>query len=143
MDKKKVCVIILDGMPYSILNGLLNNGIMPHLEKIYNNSKRGIIQSDIPITPIVWSSMVTWKTPFQTGFSDVRTIDKFYNIYKQSIGRKNIWAYLNEKGIRCGLFNAPYIYPVQKINGFMTTGKEGGGTNTYRDFTYPYSQKIK
>lgn len=141
MNKKKVCVIILDGMPYSILNGLLNIGIMPNLANVYNNAKKGVIQSAIPITPLVWSSMITGKTPYQSGICDVRSIDRYYNIYKRTIGRDNIFTALNANGIRTGIFNAPYVDPVYRVNGFFTTGK--GGPGKHRDIAYPYTLKKK
>ena len=135
----KVAVIVLDGMSFEILDSVFQKGLMPYLKSLSDNGTNLKIQTDIPLTSSAWAAMVTGKAPFESGFNDARSIDKDYNICKRTLATKTIWDQVNEYGKKVGIYNAPYIDPVPKVDGFMVTGKAGPSSN--RDFGYPYNLK--
>ena len=137
----KVAVIVLDGMGYEVLEILFQKDAMPYLKELSSTGTNLTLQTDIPLTGSSWASMVTGKKPFESGFNDAQSINSQYQICQRSLATDTIWHLLNNAGKSVGLFNAPYVYPVFKLNGFCVTGKGGGGNTRRRDFTYPYSIK--
>ena len=64
----EVWVIGLDGADWDQLDPMIARGEMPHLASLRDGGAAGILRSDMPmISPILWTSIGTGKTPDQHG----------------------------------------------------------------------------
>ncbi len=136
----RIIVIGLDGATFDVLDPLMQDGHMPHLQTVVGQGTSGILESTKPpITPAAWTTFMTGKGPGRHGIIDfekydVRTNTLAFN-HTQAILEKTIWEILSEKGKRVGSINLPMTYPPREVNGFMVSGFET--PNTDAEFTYP------
>lgn len=132
----------LDGGSWNLLEPLMNQGIMPNLQKLVKKGSSGVLQSTIPpYTAPAWVSSTTGVNPGKHGvfgFTEKKngvTTGNFVDSTHLRVAR--IWNYINNTGGTCGLINVPITYPVETVNGFMVpcffTPLEK------RDYTYPES----
>ena len=67
----RVLIIGLDGATWNVLDPLIENGVLPNLEKLAKNGTRGILESTIPpITACAWPSFYTGRVPGNHGVFD-------------------------------------------------------------------------
>lgn len=124
---KKIFVLALDGVPYSLLNKLFEYGIMPNFKKLVNDFNFCEMDSvQPPISSVAWTSFMTGKNPAGHniyGFieREPETMDVFVPT-SINIKSKTIWEYLSELGKRVFTINVPVTYPPKEINGISICG---------------------
>ena len=74
---KKVAVIGLDGVPFSLLEHLFDSGVMPNLASIAGHGTLVKMETTLPaVSSVAWTSFMTGTTPGEHGifgFTDLRT----------------------------------------------------------------------
>ena len=125
--KKRICVVGLDGVPYSLLRRFTRDGTMPALGEIINKGTLSKMRVTLPeISSVSWSSFMTGVNPGTHGifgFTDIKE-----NSYKMSFPSFNdlkaetFWDRLAKKGKRCVVINQPSTYPARPINGVLISG---------------------
>ncbi len=140
MNKQKVLVIGLDGVPLSLIEGWAKEGLLPTFQRVMEEGAVGLLKSTIPPTSgPSWSSFMTGKNPGKTGIYDfLYRREGTYNFPPVNANRrdgKSLWRLLSEEGRRVGVLNVPMSYPVEEVNGFLIAG----WMTPYnaRDFIYP------
>jgi predicted AlkP superfamily phosphohydrolase/phosphomutase len=124
---KKIFVLALDGVPYSLLSKLFEYGIMPNFKQLVNNQNFRTMNSvHPPISSVAWTSFMTGKNPAGHniyGFieREPETMEVFVPT-SINIKSKTIWEYLSELGKRVFTINVPVTYPPKKINGISICG---------------------
>lgn len=118
---KRVAVIGLDGIPWHILNKLLEYNAMPNLRKIIKNSLRGVLKSTVPPwTPPAWTSITTGVNPGKHGVFGFVKLTKNYNtriINSLDVHYPRIHEMVALAGLKSVCINLPLTYPIAKING--------------------------
>lgn len=75
-NKKKVCVIGLDGTPYSLLRSLSDAGELPNLRRIFDAGTLAPMTTSLPeISSVAWPAFMTGKNPAKHGifgFTDLK-----------------------------------------------------------------------
>ena len=79
----RAVVIGIDGADWKIIDALVAEGRMPHLEGLRSRGVRGQIETlhDIPLSPVIWTSVATGKTAAKHGIgvsrmgADIDAID--------------------------------------------------------------------
>ena len=67
----RVIVVGLDGATDDILQLLMRRGCIPHMQRIYGQSSRGVLLSTMPpVTAPAWVAMATGLNPGRTGVID-------------------------------------------------------------------------
>lgn len=134
----------LDGATFDVIDKFKDNELVC-LRRIINRGVRGILQSTFPpVTGPAWVACATGKNPGKTGVFDFlnRTTIETYGTRRLSSAEfkraRSFWDYLNNNGIRVGIWNYPMLYPPYPINGFMISGL---GCSPDDDFTYPKALK--
>ncbi|MHA1834575.1 MAG: alkaline phosphatase family protein, partial [Candidatus Baldrarchaeia archaeon] len=134
----KVLVIGLDGGTWNIIKPLVEAGKLPTIAKLMREGCYGDLESSLPsVTYPAWKCYSTGKNPGKLGVYhfmgiDVRKRKSFFNS-SNHFKSKELWDYLSQDNITCGVIGMPTTYPPKKINGFMVSEfvpKEVG-------FTYP------
>src|SRR6516164_8319438 len=73
----KTVLIGLDGATYTILDPLIELGLMPNLDRLMQEGARAILKStNHPLTPPAWTSLMTGRTPGHHGIFDFVRVDR-------------------------------------------------------------------
>lgn len=118
----------LDGGTFSILDGLMEDGVMPFLKSFIASGVRGTLMSTVPpITPTAWTSMMTGRTPGNHGIFDFFRFESPNSRYVRFISSRNIacetiWSIVSRQDLRVTSLNFPVMVPVRPINGFIVPG---------------------
>ncbi|MBI4228820.1 MAG: alkaline phosphatase family protein [Deltaproteobacteria bacterium] len=129
----RVLVISLAEATMDLIIPWAEAGLLPTFKSLMSEGTSGPLRSQIPlITPQVWGTIVTGKSPGYHGLFDFwqRGPDgRFREINGSDMKGKPIWQILSKNGIRSGIVNIPFTYPPQKINGFMISGEDAPGAH--------------
>jgi len=125
--KKRVCVIGLDGVPYSLLLKLAQTGIMPATGKLIDSGHLHKLRASLPeISAVSWTNFMTGTNPATHGifgFTDLKTNSyelRFPNFL--DLKKETFWDLLSNKKKRCIIINQPSTYPARQINGILISG---------------------
>jgi predicted AlkP superfamily phosphohydrolase/phosphomutase len=139
--RPRVLVITLAEATFDLIQPMMNAGKLPTFARLMAGGAWGRLQSQVPfVTPQMCGTVVTGRSPGEHGLMD------FYQRgddgkYRETLGSDllapPIWRLLGERGFRCGIINAPFSYPPEKINGFMIAGEDAPGA--HRSIAYPNS----
>ena len=68
MKKSKVLLIGWDAADWKAIHPLLDQGLMPNLEKLINEGTMGNLATlNPPLSPMLWTSIATGKRPYKHG----------------------------------------------------------------------------
>lgn len=148
MKGAKSIVLGWDGATWDLLLPLVEQGLMPHLQRLIKQGATGIMESTIPpLTPTAWMSIYTGMNPGKHGVfsfskkprqaASAAAIAQIELISSIDAISFRLWHLLNVQGIRTGLINLPLTFPAEKINGFMLTGMMTPGGLTRQGNSYP------
>jgi predicted AlkP superfamily phosphohydrolase/phosphomutase len=125
--KKRVCVIGLDGVPYSLLLDLARKGVMPSIARLLDRGHLHKLKASLPeISAVSWTDFMTGAnsgahgifgfTDFKTNSYDLR-FPNFLDVKKETF-----WDVLGKRDKKCIIINQPSTYPARKINGTLISG---------------------
>lgn len=120
---KKVFILGIDGMPYSLMQSEYIQSLMPGLHTLCKQNNLHRMNSVFPvISSVAWTSFSTGCNPGEHGifgFTD-RQYNPFQIMIPTSVNRKQlpIWSQLpkNKKKI---VINVPLTYPPEPLYGYM------------------------
>src|SRR5687767_14497722 len=142
---RKVLLLGLDGITYSVLKPAFEAGHMPRYKELLDRSASGILTSTVPpYTPPGWTSIFTGVNPGKHGIFGFTLGNVQQNrglVRLDKVTAPAIWNAANAQGKRIGLFNIPMTYPAPPVDGWAISGMltpEGGG-QTPENFTHPES----
>lgn len=124
----KTMLIGLDGATFSILNPLMEQGIMPFLKQLMASGVSGKLLSTVPPnTPAAWTSITTGRGPGNHGIIDYVRFESPDSKYLRFNGSNNvasetIWSIVSRHGLRTTSLNFPLMTPPLPINGFIVPG---------------------
>lgn len=125
--KNKVCVIGLDGVPYSLLQNLAQQGVMPYTAELLDSGYLHKMKASLPeISAVSWTNFMTGSNPgthgifgftdFKKGSYDLR-FPNFLDLQKETF-----WDTLGKQKKKSIIINQPSTYPARKINGTLISG---------------------
>ncbi len=122
MNKKKLLLVGWDGADWDVIYPLIEQGLMPNLERLVENGVSGNIATLEPaFSPMLWTSIATGKTADKhgvLGFSEPspnnKSIRPISGLTRQV---KAIWNILQQNG--CKVHNIGWwpSHPAEPING--------------------------
>jgi predicted AlkP superfamily phosphohydrolase/phosphomutase len=126
-SRKRVCVVGLDGVPYSMLIELARSGIMSTVTRLLDIGYLHRMKASLPeISAVSWTNFMTGTNPgshgifgftdFKPGSYEIR-LPNFLDLKADTI-----WDILAERGLKSIVINQPSTYPARKINGVMVSG---------------------
>jgi len=124
MKREKVLLIGWDAADWKIINPLIDQGLMPNLEKLINGGTiSNFATLDPPYSPMLWTSMSTGKRPYKHGvhgFSELspdgKTVRPVMSISRKT---KAIWNMLSEHELKTHVVGWWPSHPAEEINGTM------------------------
>ena len=124
MKTNRLIIVGLDGVPYTMLKGFAENGIMPNTEQLIRDGRMSAMHSTVPeISCVAWSSIITGVNPGQHGiFGFMDLHPGSYNMRfpnYNDLKAEPFWNCCNGKSI---ILNVPATYPVRQMNGVHVSG---------------------
>lgn len=123
----------LDGATFTVLDSLVDAGIMPNLEKFYRSGTRTeLLSTPIPITPQAWTSMATGRSAGNHGLHDFVRFEVgergiFLRINNSRDNHcESIWRYASRSGRRVTVLNYFGTAPPEPIDGHCMPGFTSG-----------------
>ncbi len=119
----------LDGATYSVLDPLMEQGLMPNLQKCRAAGVRCLLESTpLPITPQAWTTLATGRSMGHHGIHDFVRVEQTDSgvILRFNTGRdrhvSTIWKYLSDCGKRITALNYYGLAPAEPVNGHTMPG---------------------
>ena len=124
----RTLLIGLDGATFSILDPLMDQGVMPFLKSFFAEGARAGLRTIVPpLTPPAWTSLMTGRTPGQHGVFDFFRMDspvsrhiRFFN--SNDVQCETIWSLASAGGLRTTTINYPAMFPPPHISGYVVPG---------------------
>jgi predicted AlkP superfamily phosphohydrolase/phosphomutase len=124
----KAVLIGLDGATFSILDPLMDRGVMPYLKGLIAKGVRAPLNSVIPpLTPPAWTSLMTGLRPGRHGvfdfFQKESPDSRYFRFAAASdIQSETIWSLASAHGRRVTALNFPLMFPPPQVNGSVVPG---------------------
>jgi predicted AlkP superfamily phosphohydrolase/phosphomutase len=125
--KKRVCVLGLDGVPYSLLLDLAGRDIMPTVKNLIHSGHLHKMKASLPeISAVSWTDFMTGSnsgTHGIFGFTDLKPNSydmRFPNFL--DLETATFWDTLGEHNKRSIVINQPSTYPAREIDGILISG---------------------
>jgi predicted AlkP superfamily phosphohydrolase/phosphomutase len=120
-------VIGLDGATWTVLDAMIERGVMPNLARLKARSAHGDMLSCVPpVTSAAWTTMVTGNGPQIHGVYDHRRYDaESRRMRVNHSGRVRVptmFHKLSDAGRTVVSINVPVTYPPLKIKGLVVSG---------------------
>lgn len=121
---RKVVIIGLDGIPYSLLKSYMAQGIMPHFQEMAAAGQLLPMKSTLPeVSSVAWSSFMTGKNPADHGIFGFMEIDRDNYEYRfpnfTSLKAPTFWENLDLLTVAV---NIPQTYPARPFKGVLVSG---------------------
>lgn len=125
----KTVFIGLDGATFTVLDGLMQAGVMPALAELTARGVRGTLYSTPhPLTPPAWTSLMTGRSPGSHGVFDFVQVSSQadppgYSLTTSADNHcETIWSIASRSGHRVTTLNFPCMFPPPALNGFVVPG---------------------
>lgn len=137
----RVVILGLDGATFeNLMPQVLEKGWMPRFSEALESGVYGTLESVYPpVTAPAWASFYTGVNPGKHGVFDF-THPSFGKSGAQMVPGKDLvlysardvraprlWHMLEASNIRTGVFNLPFTYPAEPLNGIMIPGSMTAG----------------
>ena len=125
--RKKACVVGLDGVPCTLLQSMMEKGVMPRTASIVSHGTLRSMTVTLPeISSVSWSTFMTGKNPGEHGifgFTDLKpgTYDLRFPTFRD-LRTETIWDLIGKTGGRSVVVNQPSTYPAREIPGVLISG---------------------
>lgn len=123
----KVFVVGLDGVPYSFIKKLTEEGKLSNFKELLSEGSFRRMHSVIPtVSSVAWSTYMTGKNPGKHGIYGF--IDRQPNTYDMYIPlsthmkSQTIWEFLSDNRKRVVVINVPVTYPPRPVEGILISG---------------------
>ncbi len=135
----KVIVIGLDGATFDLVEPWVGEGRLPTFKRLMDEGVKARLESTVPpLTPCAWTSFRTGVNPGKHGVYDFYWKDDDHEVKVSTLRARDVtslWRVLSDRGLRCCVFNVPFTYPPERVNGILISGFLSPSLET--NFTYP------
>jgi predicted AlkP superfamily phosphohydrolase/phosphomutase len=148
----RTVLIGLDGASFSILDPLMEAGVMPFLKRFADGGVRaGLLSTPNPLTPPAWASVMTGRSPGQHGLFDFiwaeqRETDHYFTLCNfHDIRCETIWSIVSREQGTIAALNFPFLSPPPRVCGSIVPGFVSWkhlGRNVYPRELYAELQSI-
>ncbi len=149
VSAEKVLVLGIDGVPYTLLNRFIDEGIMPHLAGLAKKGTLTDMTASIPeVSSTSWSTFMTGVNPGRHGIFGFTELQK--GTYKwrfpnaNDIRSETLWDIAGRNNKKSIVLNVPSTYPARALNGILTAGFVALDLKkaTYPESAYKYLKGI-
>jgi predicted AlkP superfamily phosphohydrolase/phosphomutase len=123
---RKVALLAIDGMDWSLIDPLLDEGRMPNLALLIERGARRDFRSLEPHqkSAVIWTTIATGKEPGKHGVTDfVKATGLSQLTGSYSWKARPVWDILGESGHTVGVVNWMVSWPAQPVNGYFVSDR--------------------
>jgi len=125
--RRRVFVLGIDGVPYTFVDRLIGEGLLPNFGRLRDAGAFRRIHSVQPcVSSVAWASYMTGKNPGKhgiLGFVDRKLgTDRLDFPNGGSMRSETLWEILSRAGKRVVVMNVPCTFPPRAVNGLMVGG---------------------
>ena len=120
-----VLVLGLDGACQSVLEPLVDDGVVPNIAALCERGAVGPLESQLPPwTPSAWPSLYTGRNPANHGVYDFLRFDGYdWEIVNRShVEAHAVWELLSMEGYSSVVCNVPVTHPPRPVDGVVVPG---------------------
>ncbi|MDQ4072577.1 MAG: alkaline phosphatase family protein [Actinomycetota bacterium] len=125
----RTVLIGLDGATFSILDPLMQEGVMPFMSEFTSRGVRGdLLSTPLPLTAQAWPALFTGRSPGNHGVFDFVRVERArerptYTLSTSTDLRcETIWSIASRQDRTVLSLNFPLMFPPQPLNGYMVAG---------------------
>ena len=124
----KTVLIGLDGATFTVLDPLMDRGVMPFTRDLAARGVRAALRTVMPpLTPPAWTSLMTGKRPGEHGVFDffqkeTPQSEYFHFAGSQDVRSATIWSLAGDHGKRVVSLNFPLMFPPPAVEGYVVPG---------------------
>ncbi|MCU1259021.1 MAG: Type phosphodiesterase / nucleotide pyrophosphatase, partial [Bryobacterales bacterium] len=124
----RVILFGLDGGTYTVLDSLIDRGVMPFLGRFMKSGVRGVLQSTTPpLTPPAWCSLVTGRSPGNHGITGFFQYESERSLVIEIVSAtklhaETLWSIVSRQGKRAGSLNFAVHHPAPRVDGYVIPG---------------------
>lgn len=124
----KLVLIGLDGATFTMLDPLMEQGVMPYLKSLAEGGVRAPLRSIVPpLTPPAWTSLLTGRRPGYHGVFDFFQLEapgsrRIRLTTSRDIRCETLASMLNRHGLRATVLNFPAHFPPPALDGYVIAG---------------------
>src|SRR6056297_2465358 len=121
----RTLLIGLDGVCLPVLEPLIDEGAVPNIAALCDESAVAPLESQLPPwTPSAWPSLYTGKNPGKHGVYDFLTFDGYdWDVVNRStVKARTVWELLSMHGYESVVVNAPVTHPPRAFDGALVPG---------------------
>jgi len=124
MDRRKVIILGLDGVPFELLQDLAQSNVMPCVKDLIKNSILKKMNSSLPeISSVAWSSVITGVNPAAHGiFGFTDFYPTSYKLRFPNFNDLKAPAFWHKEDLKSVIINVPSTFPVRPLNGVHISG---------------------
>lgn len=118
----------LDGATFTVLDPLMQRGVMPNLSAVVERGTRAPLRTVMPVlTPPAWTSLMTGKRPGKHGVFDffqkeAPDSEYFRFTNSQDIRTSTIWTIVSDNEQPVIALNFPQMFPPPPVRGCVVPG---------------------
>jgi predicted AlkP superfamily phosphohydrolase/phosphomutase len=124
--KRRLALIGLDGVPYSLLRRLAVEGVIPNLSRLFDQGCLAQTESPLPeISSVSWSTFMTGVDPGGHGIFGFVDLDEAYRLYFPNFTHLQappFWDRWGRQGLRSVVINLPSTFPAREMPGVLIAG---------------------
>jgi Flp pilus assembly protein TadD len=128
VKRHPVIFLGLDGADWDLLDRYMTAGVMPNLARLSAEGTSGTIATiDPPLSPIVWTTMMTGMSALDHGILDFVQFDPVTGQKAPISGSERrapaIWNMANAGGLSAAVFGMWATYPAEPIDGLVVSDR--------------------
>jgi predicted AlkP superfamily phosphohydrolase/phosphomutase len=121
-EPSRVFVLGLDGVPWNLVEGWVDDGELPNFARLIHEGASGPLESTTPpTTPLAWPAIATGTWPDKHGVYGFQRLSPDYRhrMYtSRDLRQPALWELLSPALVG----NVPMTYPATELDGRMVTG---------------------
>ena len=125
---RRVIVVGVDGLDWRVLDQLIEQGRLPHMERFLDRAASGRLITLAPTSsPVIWASVATGKLPNKhgiTGFTSAARASGDQVPFTSNLRRAQpLWNILGERERRVAVVGWWTTWPAEPVNGVMVSDR--------------------
>ena len=121
----RTLLVGIDGGSWSVLDPLIDAGVVPTLGSLFDEGVSGDLASQIPPwTPSAWPSLYTGVNPGKHGVFDFLRFDGYDwdLVDRTNVHEHALWELLDQRGLTSVVVNVPVTGPPRPFDGALVPG---------------------
>jgi predicted AlkP superfamily phosphohydrolase/phosphomutase/Tfp pilus assembly protein PilF len=132
----RVVLLGIDGADWDVIDPMIARGELPHLARLKKGGAWARLRSSVPtLSPLLWTTVATGKTPDQHGINDFLVVDPrngdrlpINSTFRKT---KALWNILSDAGLKSDIIAWWATWPAEEIKGHLVSDRVAYSTFSF------------